>query len=399
MTQNFHFLFYLFVLLYISFCPATSTVSLSHHPEAKLEFMDYCKFFGYPVQQHKINTEDGYILTYYRIQAQNSSDFKVDLPVVYLQHGFIDSSDTFILNSDPLNNAPAFYFADKGFDVWLGNTRGNKHSREHIIYDPDQNNEFWDFSWQEMSDYDLPAAFDYITKYTQQQKISYIGHSQGTVIMLAALSENNEHIKTKLKSFVAMGPFVSLTHQESLAFSLIDHEALINLLKYFKTYEVFGETWFTSEVARTACRTLNFLCEAGLYLLSDMKPELDNLERMDVVMGHYPSGTSLRDFEHILQMTKNETFQKFDFKNETENFRRYGQISPPAYNLSNVDIPLYLYSGIYDELADLDDFHYLLDKLNGTKSVNVTYIEGGHASFLWGNNMSFLNKILQQIQN
>jgi lysosomal acid lipase/cholesteryl ester hydrolase len=38
-----------------------------------------------------------------------------------------------------------------------------------------------------MALYDLPAAFSYISKLTKQ-KINYVGHSQGTIIMFAALA-------------------------------------------------------------------------------------------------------------------------------------------------------------------------------------------------------------------
>ena len=37
----------------------------------------------------------------------------------------------------------AFVLADLGFDVWLGNFRGNAYSRRHVSLDPDVDLEFW----------------------------------------------------------------------------------------------------------------------------------------------------------------------------------------------------------------------------------------------------------------
>ena len=38
--------------------------------------------------------------------------------------------------------------ANMEYDVWLGNARGNKHSRNHTHYNPNKNAEFWDFTFQ-----------------------------------------------------------------------------------------------------------------------------------------------------------------------------------------------------------------------------------------------------------
>lgn len=72
-----------------------------------------------------------------------------------------------------------YILADAGYDVWLGNNRGNKYSRKHKILDPNKNAEkFWDFSWNEMGKYDLPAEIDYVLSNTGQDSLFYAGHSQ-----------------------------------------------------------------------------------------------------------------------------------------------------------------------------------------------------------------------------
>lgn len=128
-------------------------------------------------------------------------------PVVFLQHGMVNSAENWVGAKE---QSWATKLIEEGYDVWFGNSRGNIYSRGHLVKDPEINEDYNDYSFYEMGVYDLPAAIDYVRDYTGQDKVAYIGYSEGTSSMFTALSENADSMQDKISVFIALAPVMTL---------------------------------------------------------------------------------------------------------------------------------------------------------------------------------------------
>ena len=198
---------------------------------------------------HEVTTEDGYILNVFRIPGmltENDNGTSASKPPVLLQHGLFDSAYCWIVNYADV--APAFVAARAGYDVWLGNSRGNTFSRAHVKYDPDHDKEeFWDYTWFDMGAHDLPAVIDMIQSKTDGQKVAYAGHSQGTTQMFSALSENSDYFADKIALFVALGPVTKISHTQSQLLQLTAkfYDEVVNTGELLGIHEIGAADWFT----------------------------------------------------------------------------------------------------------------------------------------------------------
>lgn len=130
-----------------------------------------------------------------------------------MMHGMFDSSATWVLAGP--HNALGYRLVDEGYDVWLGNARGNRYSTNHTEYKPYgsliNRAKFWAFSWHEVGYYDLPASIDYILDQTGQSKLQYISHSQGGTSLFVMLSERPEY-NDRVEIAHTMAPAVFMSH-------------------------------------------------------------------------------------------------------------------------------------------------------------------------------------------
>ena len=327
----------------------------------------------------------------YKQKARQS--FKSGLPVVYLQHGYIDSSDTFIVTDE--TNSIGFQLANQGYDVWFGNSRGNKYSKRHVSLTPQQD-EFWQFSWQNMSHFDLPAAFQYIYGQTKQL-INYIGHSQGTTIMFAALSDREPVVLKYIKSFIALNPVAWVGNSSGL-FSLTAATNLTAVLELLDVQEVFNSNFATSTFGFVFCNALPYVCEDVIKFAAGGDARYDNEKRYGFILAHYPAGTSLMTQKHWDQNTQTGRFKKFDY-GTSGNLQHYNQAKVPDYDVSKITMPVNLFVTSQDKIGDPADFQILRSHLTGSSKVNVYNYPGGHATLTWTKNINlYFNDVLKVLR-
>ena len=247
-----------------------------------------------------------------------------------IQHGIFDSAD-FVVAHGP-EQSPAFFLANKGYDVWIANSRGNKYSRQHKSLNPDKDAKFWDFSFFDMVQ-DYKANIEHVRGVTGQNKIAVIGHSQGTSSMFSGLATQNSWFKERVSIFVALGSVARLDHLTSkLLKFMIETPYALDIVKNFHIYEMFPSDFLTKPAFILLWGTVPTICKFGNKLIADTDSNVDSNEWARIFFSHFPSGSSTKCLEHYAQIYKSKKFQNFDYGNE-ENMKVYGINSAQEFNL------------------------------------------------------------------
>ncbi|XP_045487668.1 lipase 1 [Pieris rapae] len=367
-----------------------SRISDNLQEDAQLDVGGLIKKYGYPFEHHHVITQDGYILGLHRIphgRDQNNTPGK--RPAVLVMHGILSSSADFVLMGP--GTALAYILAEAGFDVWLGNARGNYFSRQHLTLNPnDGKGSFWDFSWDEIGNLDLPAMIDYILEQTGRTKLHYIGMSQGTTVFFVMGSLRPEYNK-KIITMQALAPVAYLAHNKHFLFlTLAPHRKVIEvILGELGLKEIFPRSPIITWAGATLCgdgADFQPLCSALLFSLVGFNPSQHNATMFPVKLAHAPAGCAARQLVHYGQNIVEKTFQRYDH-GFLRNLLEYGTETPPNYNLSQLKAPVYLHYSLQDPFVQLEDMERLYRELGGpVTKVLVPEPTFSHIDFMWGMN-------------
>ncbi|OQU89059.1 uncharacterized protein LOC8063854 isoform X3 [Sorghum bicolor] len=298
---------------------------------------------GYPCTEHTVQTDDGFLLSLQHIPHGKNGIPDNAGPPVFLQHGLFQGGDTWFINSN--EQSLGYILADNGFDVWIGNVRGTRWSKGHSTLSV-HDKLFWEWSWQDLAEYDVLAMLSYVYTITQS-KISYVGHSQGTIMGLAAFTM--PEIVKMISSAVLLCPI-----------SYLDHISASFVLRAVAMH-------LDQMLVAMGIHQLNFRSDMGVQILDSLCDD----EHLDC-----------NDLLSSITVIRKGSFAKYDY-GWWGNIRHYGQRHPPSFDLSSIpeSLPIWMGYGGLDALADVTDVERTIKELRSTPE--LLYIgDYGHIDFI-----------------
>nr|XP_028584369.1 putative lysosomal acid lipase/cholesteryl ester hydrolase [Podarcis muralis] len=311
--------------------PVESKSKTEVNPEVYMNISEKIRYWGYPSEEYEVITKDGYFLSLNRIPGGKLEDESLKATILLI-HGLDLEGSDWIAN--PPHQSLGFILADAGYDVWIGNNRGNSWSRRHQNLTIEEE-AFWDFSFHEMGIYDLPAMTDFILQKTGRDKIYCGGHAQGSTVAFVAFSVIPQ-MSEKIKMFFAMGPAYTLHFSIS---------PIIRVLRMPNT--LFKIIFGTKEFC----------------LLS---PKLKEL--LAQKCSCQPSG-------------RTGEFKYFDYG--PKNIDKYKQMTPPFYKIEEITVPIAMWSGGQDWVCRPKEAAQLRSRIPHLV-YHKEYPDWDHWDFIWG---------------
>ena len=335
------------------------------------------------LEEIQVVTQDRYVNTIWALSSKDENNRNGKS--IIIQHGLLDTGFTWLILQE---KSIAKLLCDEGYKVYLPHMRGSQFSKSHLDYTPGLESKYWDFSFDEMDQYDLPSIVNLIKKRDNVEKVDYMGHSQGTLIFFLSYMNNPDYMEQSINKFIGVGvvPNVNNAQHFLLKLAVASNIASLVPVKNFLTFPTeLGQVLvpFCTGKAKNLCHTILKLCFGPIP--DTGRVDYDRLGKN--IFMHMPGGTSLQNMKHWLQAFENKKMSKYDFKSIIENIAHYGSIFPPDYDLSkmrNFKIKSIV------TVSDSDPFCNPIDTLNFLKNIKdqsvvevMSLKDYNHIDYLW----------------
>lgn len=348
------------------------------------DFVDLCAMFGYTAEEHVVRTEDGYLLGLHRLAWRkgeedtrvNRGPNSIKKRVVYLHHGLLMNSEVWVCLTDKQRCLP-FVLVERGFDVWLGNNRGNKYSKKSIRHSP-TSPEFWNFSIDQFALHDIPNSISYILEITGQPSLSYIGFSQGTAQAFASLSIHPK-LNDQVNVFIALAPAMSPAGlSNGIVDTLVKASPQVLFLLFGRRSILSSATMWQSILYPPL---FTKVIDIGLSFLFNWRTENISTSQKLAAYPHLYSFTSTKSVVHWFQIIRTKSFQMYDDDVHrpliSASSSKYTKVA--KYPTRNIKTPIVLVYGGSDSLVDIRAM--LRELPSQTVANEIPHYE--HLDFLW----------------
>lgn len=339
---------------------------------------------GIAFEEYQVTTDDGYILSLYRIPGSG--------PPVLLVHGLSNSANCFILNQ--CTTPPAFFLSENGYDVWLGNMRGSHLSRGHTHLDS-SSEEYWDWTMIELLRYDLISFVKFIKNQTNYEKVALLGHSQGGSVILWALTLYPEIYDPHVSLGVLLASPGTYINTKSSYIIFLQSDFFHFLCKIFGLNVIsdWTDDLFLAKFIIRWPRIAKWICKDML----DMDFNNGTTEDLSIYIHRMRGGTSFKNIElwTYIVRAKEKSPLMYDYGIEG-NLKRYNNTIPPRMDFSKVVTKLAIFGGELDYAHTTSDSKILKETLNPDAVVfyNDSYHED-HGGFIFGCTMTYYEDLLK----
>ncbi|XP_022128798.2 lipase 3 [Pieris rapae] len=348
----------------------------NQNEDISLNITQLIKKNNFPVEEYTVTTSDGYELKLFRIPGNG--------PVVFLMHGALCSADDWI--SPGVDSGIGFLLAAQGYDVWMGNNRGNKYSRMNINISP-SDKKFWDYSFHEIGYYDLPAMIDFVLEKTSKPSLTFVGHSQGTSVFYVLTSLRPEY-NQKVNLMLALSSVAWMSNVVSPPIRLVGllNKQLESVSSALGINELLGDTPTLRFLQRVFCGdnlTAFIFCQHFTAILGGFNYNQTNYENLPVIYNKFPAGASVKQFVHYGQLVESGEFRQYDYG--IRNIEKYGSLAPPSYPVEKITTPIAILYSNGDWLASLTDILIFISKLpNLADFYFIPENDFSHFDFIYG---------------
>ncbi|CAH1378793.1 unnamed protein product [Tenebrio molitor] len=331
----------------------------NYNPDVLSTVPEIVERHGYNIKKHSATTDDGYILTVFRVTSKDKEPTKSP---VFVQHGVVTNSANWV---DISNRSLAFRLANKGYDVWLGNIRGSTYSNKHKSLNVNVP-KYWDFNLDVMAQKDIPSQLQLVANETGKAgEIIYIGHSMGTTLIFMYASEYPEETRELIQGFVTLAPVAYLNGVPIIEFAKPLALLVIKMLDVINVRGILYQEKLIHRLFTSFCKNVSPTGCVELINLFGGKSVQFAPEDLPLFTSNWPSGVSIYALKQYLQIAQSKKFQKFDY-GKRKNQKIYGQSEPPTYALSNINVPARLLYGTRDSLFSSQNVDRLFKEIGST---------------------------------